>query len=340
MLFLSIESNLQPLKSTRLILAVIDYKELPEDGTAFEQFVREICLIYGLHPQWSGKGPDQGRDLLIEEKVQGPLRPFTRKWLVQCKHNAHSNRSVGRDDVGSIVDDCRQVGAKGYLLACSTQPTSSLVTKLQEIESVDSNGLVTAVWDGVDLEKLLHEPRCFALGHIFFPESYASTKWKLYNKGAPNKWTAHYKSYFIHLASRIAGAYPNLLECEYIISVIEQINPRKEEAIRPRSIYFDDKHEQFVVCLDYLVPEGSEPSLTPRDFNEVMNDGDGLHTTSDGGHYYISHWDVQMKYIKPSSDHFHLDHYNHYNPTEGTYAIGGIRNYCLSDLVSFNNEWR
>lgn len=86
---------------------MIDFKELPEDGAAFEQFVREMCLNYDLHPQWTGKGPDQGRDILISERVRGPVGDFFRKWLVQCKHFAHSRKSVGRDDLGSILDDCR-----------------------------------------------------------------------------------------------------------------------------------------------------------------------------------------------------------------------------------------
>src|SRR5439155_18878911 len=119
--------------------------------------------------QWTGKGADQGRDILITERSTGPLGPFSRKWLVQCKHLAHSGKSVGRNDLGSIVDDCRQVGAEGYLLACSTQPSASLVTKLNELAAIPQNRLATRIWDSVDLEKLLSGPRSFALGHIFFP---------------------------------------------------------------------------------------------------------------------------------------------------------------------------
>ncbi|MDB6172080.1 MAG: hypothetical protein JWL59_1391 [Chthoniobacteraceae bacterium] len=185
---------------------MIDFRELPEDGTAFEQLVRELLLIADLHPQWTGKGPDQGRDIIIMERALGYFDGFERRWLVQCKHFAHSRRSVGRDDVGSVIDDCRQVGASGYLMVCSTQPSSGLVTKLEEIRNRPENGLTTKTWDAVDIEKRLQEPRCFSLGHLFFPQSFAATPWKIYNKGAPNKWTAHYKGYFLHLSSRIAGA--------------------------------------------------------------------------------------------------------------------------------------
>lgn len=320
---------------------MIDFKELPEDGTAFEQFVREMCLIYDLHPQWTGKGSDHGRDILITERARGPVGDFARLWLVQCKHFAHSGRSVGRDDLGSIIDDCKQVGAEGYLLACSTQPSSALVTKLKEIADKPENHLITAIWDGVDVEKRLAEPYCFSLGHLFFPKSFAPTPWKLYNAGAPNKWTAHYKTYFLYLSSRIAGRHPNLHECEYIISLLEQIKPKAEhEAVRPRAIYFDDKHDQFMVFADYLVPHKQEPSLSPNDFEAVLHDGQGLHSDDDGM-WYITYWDVQVQRIHPYSDHFNLDHYDFYNPVRGNFEAGIRRgDDTIGDLAEHANHWR
>ena len=320
---------------------MIDFKELPEDGTAFEQFVREICLIYDLHPQWTGKGSDQGRDILIVEKARGSISDLTRCWLIQCKHFAHSGKSVGRNDLGSIIDDCRQVGADGYLLVCSTQPSSSLVTKLKEIAEKPENRLVTAIWDGVDLEKKIGEPHCFSLGHLFFPKSFASRPWSLYNTGAPNKWTAHYKTYFVHLSSRISGRYPDLHECEYIISLLEKVKPKgKHEAIRPRAIHFDDKNENFTVFADYLVPHNQKPSLLPKDFNSILKDQQGLHT-EDGGMWFITCWDIQLQHILPYSDHFDLDHYDFYNPVRGNFEIGSLRkDYSIGELAEYGNHWR
>jgi Restriction endonuclease len=320
---------------------MIDFKELPKEGTAFEQFVRELCLIYDLQPQWTGKGPDQGRDILITEKARGTIGDFTRRWLVQCKHFAHSGNSVGREDLGSIIDDCRQVAAEGYLLVCSTQPSASLVTKLKEISEKAENRLLTAIWDGVELEKRLAEPHCFSLGHLFFPKSLETTPWRLYNTGAPNKWTAHYKTYFVHMSSRISGSYPNLDESEYIISLLEQIKAKGEsEAIRPRGIYFDDKHQTFTVFADYLVPLNQEPSLSPKDFNAVLNDGQGLHSSGETM-WYITYWDIQVKRILPYSDHFDLDHYDFYNPVRGNFAIGSGRGNCtLEDMVRYGNRWQ
>ncbi len=54
--------------------------ELPAVRTAFEQFIREIRLIYDLHPQWTGKGPARNlKDVIccLEKFLVGctPLSP-------------------------------------------------------------------------------------------------------------------------------------------------------------------------------------------------------------------------------------------------------------------------
>lgn len=315
---------------------MLDFKEFPDDGRAFEQFVREILLVLDLQPHWTGQGPDQGRDILAIEKLNGQLGNAQRRWLVQCKHFAHSGRSVGRDDVGSVVDDCRQAGADGYLLVCSTQPSSALVTKLQEIADRPENRLATSIWDSVSLEKRLAEPRLFSLGHIFLPRSFEATKWKLYSREAPNLWAAHYKRYFLHIASRISGHHPDLGDCETIVYRLEQIKPvRDDEAIRPRAIYYDDKHDIYTAFADYLVPRGQEPSLRPSDFNTVLRDGEGL----DSG-FHCTTWDIIMRKVLFTSDHFDLDHYDYYNPYSGNYRIGLLRGESIGELERCFDRWR
>lgn len=318
---------------------MIDFTELPTDGTAFEQLVREILLIGDLHPQWTGKGPDQGRDIIATERISGSLAPFERRWLVQCKHFAHAGKSVGRDDLGSVIDDCRQAGVSGYLLACSTQPSSALVTKLKEIESNDANGIITRIWDSVDIEKRIREPRSFALGHLFFPSSFAATPWRIYNDGSPNRWTANYKSYFLHLSSRISASYPDLAECEYIFGRLESIRPNESyECIRPRAVFYDDKHHDFTVYADYLVPHDQEPSLKPSDFNAILDDGQGLH--SDGlCMWHMTQWDIELRRIAPYSDHYNVDHYDFYVPYRGTYQIGSPRRSFISEKARHGDQW-
>lgn len=71
---------------------MLNFRELSKDGTDLERLVREIFVREGYETHWTEKGPDGGRDLLVVEKVQGPLSKFERTWLVQCKHNAHSGK--------------------------------------------------------------------------------------------------------------------------------------------------------------------------------------------------------------------------------------------------------
>jgi hypothetical protein len=318
---------------------MINFRELPEDGVAFEQLIREICIRLDLHPQWSGKGPDQGRDIIITETIDGPIARFERRWLVQCKHNAHSGKSVGRDDVGNIVDDCMQVGAEGYLLACTTQPSSALVTKLQELEGNKALKLVTKVWDCVDIEKMIFQPQFFALGSLFFRESFRAIPWMVYNSGTPNKWTGNYKDYFIHLSSRVAGTHPQLKACEDIIAKLEQIGPLGEnEYVRPRGIYFDDKHEQFYVFADYLIPRDKSPTLKPSNFDKILQDYHGLYS-DDSSMWYITIWDIRLRIIIPYSDHFDVDHYDYYNSEKGNFTGGILRGRSISELARYGDFW-
>lgn len=318
---------------------MIDFKELPDDGTAFEQLVRELLRVADASPAWTGKGVDQGRDLIAEETATGPIGSFRRRWLVQCRHYAHSGRSVGRDDLLSIVDDCRQANADGFLLACSTQPSSGTVTKLQEIANEPTNRLVTAFWDGVQIEKRLLQPRAFALAHVFFPKSMASTPWRVYNMGSPNRWAAHYRVYFLHLSSRVSSYFPNLAEVEHIIARLETLRPRTEnEAIRPRAVYYDDKHEQFYVFADYLVPDKAEASLSPSDFESTLKDWRGLH--SDGeSEWYLTGWDIRLVRTHPFSDHYHEDHADYYKPYIAHFEHGAFRGPTISERAKHNLWW-
>jgi hypothetical protein len=94
---------------------MLDFKELPKDGEAFEQLVRELLFSYGMDVEWSGRGPDGGRDLMCREPLRSLIAPASRTWLVQCKHFAHADRSVGADDLNNVVDSCTQHKATGYL---------------------------------------------------------------------------------------------------------------------------------------------------------------------------------------------------------------------------------
>jgi hypothetical protein len=111
------------------------------------------------------------------------------------------------------------------------------------------------------------------------------------------------------------------------------------EAIRPRAIYFDDKHGTFTVFVDYLVPRDQKPSLQPSGFNCVLRDGEGLHS-NDSSEWYNKTWDVLLRKVSPLSDHFDLDHYDYYNRDAGNFRIGLLRGDSIGELAKFFDEWR
>lgn len=315
---------------------MIDFSELPSDGIKFEQLVRELLLRSGFEVHWTGVGPDGGRDLVAIEKAEGMLAPFQRKWLVSCKHYANSGKSVGLNDVTDINDACDTVGATGYLLACSTQPSSTVVRRFEEIEA--RGKFVIRYWDSVELEKRLSAPQTLALVYLFLPISAKTNPWHIYATYSPSFWAANYKDYLLYLGSRTAHKFPSLADVEEIVRRLESIKlPDGEDwnchYLRPRAVYFDDKHEQFSVFADYLYPEkrGAE-ILPPSELNNVLRDGMGLYN-DDTSMWYLTNWDIKYVPCRQISDHFHLDHKDYYEPFMQQYRSGHARDEFLSEMM-------
>jgi len=314
---------------------MINFSELPSDGISFEQLIREILIRSSFEVHWTGVGPDGGRDLVVTETANGQLAPFKRKWLVSCKHYANSGRSVCLDDITDITDVCEAAGATGFLLACSTQPSSSVVKRFEEIES--RGRIVIRYWDSVEIERRLNTPATLPLIHLFFPETAKRVGWKVYNTDSPSFWAANYQDYFIYLSSRTANSFPDLKDVEEIIRKLESIQlPEGTEwnrhFIRPRAVYFDNKHEQFTVFADYLYPEDDKKSVvSPRQVDKFLQDGMGLYL-DDEAMWYITHWDIRYVSCLQISDHFHLDHKDYYEPFIDRFKIGSARGKYIGEM--------
>jgi hypothetical protein len=344
------------VKRRRSVTRVLDFRELPSDGVAFEQLTREILFLQGLTPHWTGAGVDGGRDLVVEETVTGPLHQFSRRWLVSCKHSAHSGRPVGKASLGGVKDDCSRVGAQGYLLVCSTHPSSGSVQHLAELASNLRNDLVTATWDAVYIERELNKPRGHNLAHIFFPESMRRSPWKILATDRPNLWAAHYKDKFFYLSCRDANHFEPLNEIEVLLERLGRVKPKRDdEHVRPRAFYLDDCHYTFYAYVDYLVPRDRlrgdklvqvrRPSLTPTDFNKKLRDGIALAGSPTGlapprGRGGLcTFWDVELKQSCFGNDHFHLDHRTFYSREDMESFTGSHprKHYTVSGLDDWDS---
>ena len=230
---------------------MINFKELDKDGNDFELLIRELLYNKGLEVYWSGKGIDGGKDLLCIERPISCFKSVEKKWVVQCKHNAHSGKAVGITDLEDIVGICDAHNATGYILACSTYPSSSVV---QRFEQIQNNKHITIVfWDARTIERELLRPDNWDVANMFFPKSMNDSKWRI-STIEPGFWHANYNGNIFYMATRLGTNYDYfLIDIERIISQFEEIVCEKG-IVRLRASYFDEKNTNYVIYLDYLKP--------------------------------------------------------------------------------------
>jgi len=301
---------------------MIDYCELPEDGNAFEQFCRELLVESGYDVHWTGVGPDGGKDLIINEKLEGPLSCYMRKWLVSCKHKAHGGKSLGRVEAGSIYEDCSSINATGFLLICSTHPSSSLVTRLDEIRT--NHKIETIFWDSIKIEKQLLKPSNFHLIHTFFPESARNYEWKIYNTFSPSFWAANYKKHFLYLSCRQSNNYRNVKDIEVIDNMINAIEIPENDCIKIRAVYYDDKYSNHLAYIDYLIDNGTDDKNVP--LHEVLESNlNAQFGRFTHGEMNLPSWDIKYYKTNWCSDNYNVNHKEYYEPYMREFEYGNQR---------------
>lgn len=158
-------------------MPILDFKEIPTAASGhtrdqFELFAREFLVFKGyrivVDPD---RGADAGRDMIVEEVRVGIGGETRVRWLVSCKHKAHSGASVGPDDEVSIIDRVKMHGCKGFLGVYSTITSSGLAAKLNS----PTLEFETQVLDPEKIERdLLSDPEGVRLAQRFFPRSSAA----------------------------------------------------------------------------------------------------------------------------------------------------------------------
>lgn len=161
-------------------MPIFDFKEIPEPHVAsgiqdaFELFARDFLkyLRFDVVDPPS-RGADGGKDLIIVEKRTGIIGETTFKWLVSCKHKAHSGNSVGVSDEVNITDRVAANNCHGFVGFYSTLPSSGLTNILRglhfEYKIFD--------WSAIENE-LVKSADGLLLAQRFFPKSIANWRQK------------------------------------------------------------------------------------------------------------------------------------------------------------------
>jgi hypothetical protein len=144
----------------------------PPDPARFEEMIREllereegVLFVRKAGPTYDR---DAGRDLIVdrilprapEEQLQEGASPFRHARIVgQCKV-ASNGRSVGSHRVLDVLDTIVRHSADGYLLAVSTELSSSVVDKLDRYRR-EGRGYIEW-WTRLEIEQRLRQHRDIA----------------------------------------------------------------------------------------------------------------------------------------------------------------------------------
>ncbi len=131
--------------------------KLIRSGEDFELFCEELLRAEGFSiEKRPSRGPDAGADMIVSITKQDVLGVAEEsRILVECKHNAHSGRSVRESDVGLIIERTVSNHCNKYLLITSTIPASGLATQIREISSNPSIPITASFWSKSDIERIL-----------------------------------------------------------------------------------------------------------------------------------------------------------------------------------------
>lgn len=156
-------------------MSILNFKEIPQANIAdgqqdeFELFARDFLQSMGYKIEIEpGRGADGGKDLILKETRKGISGNTTVRWLVSCKHKAHSGSSVARADEPEVSDLVRAHNCDGFIGFYSTLPSSSLIDKVKQIPNIEYQ-----FFDRSKIEKiLLSSPDCLDLAKRYFPKSF------------------------------------------------------------------------------------------------------------------------------------------------------------------------
>jgi hypothetical protein len=155
---------------------IIDFREIPYNSSqgalqdSFELFGRDFleCMGYEIiqHPF---RGADGKKDMIVSETRPGIMGETKFNFLVSCKHNAHSGKSVTDKDEPDITDRVRSHNCAGFIGIYSTIPSKSLSEKTDRIRNAFAIFLLDK--EAIEREVLSHNKYQILLKR-YFPKSF------------------------------------------------------------------------------------------------------------------------------------------------------------------------
>ncbi len=154
---------------------ILDFKEIPQANRGsglqdtFELFTRDFLQYLGYRIVADpDRGADGKKDLIVDEVIPGITSEYTIRWLVSCKHFAHSGNSVKDTDEPNITERLNQHGCQGFMGVYSTLQSTSLSGILSGVRN-------KAIYDHEKIEGLLlRDNEGQHLASRYFPKSFAS----------------------------------------------------------------------------------------------------------------------------------------------------------------------
>jgi len=157
-------------------MSVIDFTEIPKANTGsgdqdtFEMFARDFFWSLGFDIEIGpSRGADGGRDLLVFEPMSGIVSQSGKRWLVSCKHFAHSGRSVADKHEPDIAGRVSKFSCDGFIAFYSTLPSSGLANTIELLKEK----FLIEVFDKARIEHfLVSERKLRSVLRRFLPNSY------------------------------------------------------------------------------------------------------------------------------------------------------------------------
>lgn len=158
---------------------ILDFKEIPEANTGsglqdtFELFTRDFLAYLGYRIiQDPDRGADGKKDLIVEEVIKGITSEYTIRWLVSCKHYAHSGAAVKDSNEINISDRIKQHDCDGFMGVYSTLAAVSLSGLLNGQKH-------SIIFDREKIEsRLLENIDGHKIAARFFPISFSNYKFE------------------------------------------------------------------------------------------------------------------------------------------------------------------